>query len=351
LIDAVSPWPQSTGIVRQNLWVATLVPNHRLNIAGGERFAVDGKTFLVEAATRGDPRNSMMRILIAEVTDDVWMPMIPLVLFTLIGTAFAVDRSLRPLAQMAQLAESSTLTKGLFDATRRVLPREVSTFVDAITSLLDRVQELLAAQRTFVARAAHELRTPLAALMLEADRSDGSSRARLKSDIFRLSQMVDRLLILSRLETKEVAAPEAIDLEFVAEEIIEQLASLAISTRHQISLIVRQPTAVSADITAVQHALRNLIQNALAHTPKGTDVVVSVGPHLRIEVSDNGQGWRNFDPASHIAPFAVGAGSSGNGLGLSIVVRAAEMLGADVHWSEANGGGARVVVERPQRAL
>jgi signal transduction histidine kinase len=350
MIEAVSPWVRSsTGevpTIRQNMWVATLEPRHRLNIAGGERFSVHGTTFLVEVATRGDLRNSMLRILIAEIADDVWMPMVPLVLLTLFGTVFSVHHSLRPLAHMAQLAESASLSQLSLDANRRALPREVLTFVVAITSLLARVQELLAAQRIFVARAAHELRTPIAALMLEVDRPATGNAVRLKSDIGRLSQMVDRLLTLSRLETREIAEPQLIDLEFVAEEIVEQLAPLALKTRHSVSLVVKKPTTVTADLNAVQQTLRNLIQNAIVHTPNATPVAVTVGPEFRLEVSDNGPGWGAFDPKVDIAPFAVGSRSSGTGLGLSIVVKAADLLGAVVHWNHSDSGGVRVVIAR-----
>ncbi|MBS0243827.1 MAG: HAMP domain-containing histidine kinase [Proteobacteria bacterium] len=155
--------------------------------------------------------------------------------------------------------------------------------------------------------------------------------------------MIDSLLILSRLETEEAAKPEPIVLEHIAEEIVEQLAPLALKSGHRVSVTVVNPTEVTADPLAVQQILRNLVQNALLHTARGTRVVVTVGPRLRIAVEDDGQGWGTFNPAS-IAPFAVGRTSSGSGLGLSIVLRAAHVLGARVEWGCSLNGGVRIVI-------
>ncbi|MBS0244180.1 MAG: hypothetical protein JSS20_18570, partial [Proteobacteria bacterium] len=180
MIEAVSPWNRGVGAfaAQQDLWIANLEPAEQLHIAGGERFIRDAQTFQIEVATLGDPQNAIMQVLLAEVIDDVWMPMTPLLLFTLIGAVFVVHRALRPLAEMAQLVETTSRAGTSLNTGRRRLPKEVASFVTAITMLLARVESLLASQRLFVARAAHELRTPLAALLLETDRFSGADAAR-----------------------------------------------------------------------------------------------------------------------------------------------------------------------------
>jgi signal transduction histidine kinase len=253
---------------------------------------------------------------------------------------------MRPLAQISRLAEENELARLDVAAQQTKLPHEVESFVAAIGRLVERIQGLLEAQRAFVARAAHELRTPLTAMTLEAERPDGADRSRLQTDIAALRQIVDQLLILARLETKEVSKAEQLDLEFLAEEIIEQVAPIARNGDHEVMLRALQPTSVTGDVQAIQHSLRNLLRNACEHTPAGTRIVVTVGPGPSFCVADDGPGWGSYDSSQPIEPFKKGnAALGGTGLGLSIVKRAAEVLGGAVTLGTSETGGAKVVVD------
>lgn len=350
LIKKYSPWSspnEAEGYeARQDMWLVRLDPDRRLHVAGGKRVVINGHVFLIEVATLGDPAFASSRILVSEIVDDVWMPMIPLIVLTLGATVVVVRRSMRPLADMSKLAEENQLARIDLVAQQTSLPQEVQSFVATISKLVERVHDLLAAQRAFVARAAHELRTPLAAMTLETERPGGADKSRLQSDISVLRQIVDQLLVLARLETKEVSKAEQLNLEFLAEEVIEQAAPLARKNGHKVCLRALQPTSVTGDAISIQHALRNLLHNAFAHTPAGTQVIVTVGPGACFSVADNGPGWGSYDTSESIEPFRKGAlPSSGTGLGLSIVQGAAEVLGGGVTLGVSETGGAEVVVD------
>jgi signal transduction histidine kinase len=342
LLRAVSPW-SSGGLSNQDFWLVNLAPGRRLHVAGGRRQQIGQRTALIEVATLGDPEGTSLSILTSEIFDDVWMPMIPVVVLTLGVAVTSVRRSLRPLAEMAALADHSSPPVLDLGVEELNLPREVASFVTAINGLLARVQALLSTQRALVARAAHELRTPLAAMMLEVERVEEHGTARLQADIKSLSILVDKLLTLARLEIKELATREPVDLAPMAEDAVHLLKPLVDESGHAISVFTHEPTQVVGDATAIYQALRNLIENAVRHTPPGTRITVNVGPGSLLSVEDEGPGWGVLDKSKLLEPFAKGSASAGGtGLGLSIVKEAAEMLGAELSLGESLSGGARV---------
>ena len=150
-------------------------------------------------------------------------------------------------------------------------------FAIAINELLDRVGGLVKAQRMFIARAAHELRTPLAIMMLELGR-DQPRIASLQADVRAMSDTVDRLLTLARLESIEQPEVRELNVGDIAREVADRLGDWASATDHAIEVKVREPTKIAADAAAIHEALRNLIENSVRHTPPGTRVGVTVGP-------------------------------------------------------------------------
>src|SRR6185295_15910421 len=138
-----------------------------------------------------------------EVLDDVWLPMIPLVVLTLGVATLSVRRSLRSLVQAAAKAEQMSPFDGGDRLDISDMPREAASLAIAVNQLLDRVGELVKSQRLFIARAAHELRTPLSVIMLELGRIDDPHMRRLEEDVRTMSRTVARLLTLARLESPE----------------------------------------------------------------------------------------------------------------------------------------------------
>ena len=345
LLRKFSPWSSGSqgGL---DLWIVDIDPSRRLFVAGGTRQHVGEATVLIEVATRGDPKSTVLAILAKEIFDDVWMPMLPVIFLTIGAAVFSVRRSMRPLADMAAKVEQSSSAVLSFDSGSKSLPREVVSFVVAIAELLKREQDLLRSQRAFIARAAHELRTPLSAMMLEVELVSERGTARLETDIKKLSTLVDRLMTLARLEAKECADPRPVNLAVLADETIDQFKLLLDASDHRVVLTVNEPVDVVGDAPAILEIIRNLVENAAKHTPAGTRIGVTVGPGSIIAVEDNGPGWGRLDRSILLKPFTKGlASSDGSGLGLSIVSQAADLLGAELILAPSETGGAKVTVQ------
>jgi two-component system sensor histidine kinase QseC len=342
----LSPWRERPSRT-QDFWLVDLDLDAKLYVAGGLRQRVRDQDVWVEVATWADPDRVYLGIVLAVVLDAVWMPMIPLVLLTLAVAIFSVRRSLAGLAHAATEAANITPT----DSSKRFdvsgMPREAAIFAVAINELLDRVGSLVRAQRMFIARAAHELRTPLAVMMLELGRA-GVRTDRLQGDVQAMSNTVDRLLTLARLESIEGPEIHHLDVGQIATELIDRLRDWASRTGHEIALDISEPACLEGDSAAIREALRNLIENAIRHTPPGTSIRVMVGPNGSIVVEDSGPGLLGETPADLIQPFRKGrASSEGAGLGLAIVKLAVDLHHGALQIGRSASGGARVALSFP----
>ncbi len=159
----------------------------------------------VEVATLGDPASARWRSIAREISEDVLSPMLPLTLLLLAVAAASIRWSLQPLIDAAHKAELITEIdrRERFDLDG--MPQEAASFALAINRLLDRIGTLVELQRIFIARAAHELRTPLAIMLLELGKIGDDRARRLEADVASMSEAVSRLLTLARLK----ALPEA----------------------------------------------------------------------------------------------------------------------------------------------
>jgi signal transduction histidine kinase len=346
MLAQLSPWRERPSRT-QDLWLVDLDLERKLYVAGGLRHKIGGRDAWIEVATRGDPDNVYLGIVAAEVLDYVWLPMIPVVVLTLGVAVFSCRRSLAGLARAAMQAEEITP----LDRSKRFdlsgMPREAAIFASAINELLDRVGSLVKAQRMFIARAAHELRTPLAVMMLELGRDEPRVRD-LQADVQSMSDTVDRLLTLARLESIEQPDARELDLGQIATELAGRLRDWASSTQHRIDLTVREPATIVGDAIAVREALRNLLENAIRHTPPGTHVAVTAGPAGSIIVEDDGPGLHDDLIPDLLQPFKKGAASSeGAGLGLAIVKQAVDLHHGTLKIGQSAAGGARFALIFP----
>jgi signal transduction histidine kinase len=197
------------------------------------------------------------------------------------------------------------------------------------------------AQRMFIARAAHELRTPLAVMMLELGRDEPRVKD-LQTDVQGMSDTVDRLLTLARLESIEQPEARELDLGQIATDLVGRLKDWGSRTQHQIALTVREPAAIVGDAIAIREALRNLLGNAIRHTPPGTHITVAVGPAGSIVVEDDGPGLRDDLIPDLLQPFKKGGASSeGAGLGLAIVKQAVDLHHGTLKIGQSVSGGAK----------
>jgi len=246
------------------------------------------------------------------------------------------------------------------------LPAEIEPMVLQLNRLLERLRGAFAAQRAFVADAAHELRTPLAALKLQAGllgrARDDASRAEalreLQAGIDRSAHLIDQLLMLARSDPEAIAAqasagqPAEVDLASAAREAVAGLRALAEAQGARIELAGPASLPVPGNPDALHGLVRNLVDNAIRHAPGGSRVLVSLAVDAGravLQVDDEGPGIpadereRVFDRF-----YSRGSGErAGSGLGLSIVRAIVERHGGDISLGDSPKGGLRVTVRLP----
>jgi len=255
---------------------------------------------------------------------------LPLVAFLLWWT---IRRGLRPLDQLSsEVAALDGFAGQRLEARHRF--REFTSTVSAINTLVDTLQKQAQREREFASDVAHELRTPLAAMALQARaaQTDASPErlARLEREALRAGRILSQLLDLARAQRTGSGGPsnlletQNVNLGELAVRLISNHAQLAYETGHELSLQQPgQPVHVSVQPMLLELALRNLIENALRHTPTGTQVSVDVwqaADGFGVSVSDDGQ-----RPGSGAA---IAPSEPGLGLGLRLVGRIAEQMGA-----------------------
>jgi signal transduction histidine kinase len=301
--------------------------------------------------------------------------MIPLLLLLpLLGAAVVgvVGSGLSPLRRVAREVQRRDVHSLTPIAAER-LPQEIAPLVNELNRLLVRLNAAFQTQRAFVADAAHELRSPLTALSLELQLLDRApdeaarreARNNLGAAVGRAIHLVEQLLTLARNEPREPAGElPNIHLEDAVVGGIADAHALAAARHVELSLEA-VPARVRGDREALRMLVRNLVDNAVRHTPAGGGVRVRVRVRTRsgardagrseptlLEVADSGPG---IPPADRDRAFdrfyrRVGSPEGGSGLGLAIVKAVADRHGAQVVLGDAPDGGLLVSVTFPPAA-
>lgn len=350
LLNRIALSPEQDSL-RKDLWFRRLQPPKRMYVAGGLKLMHGGRELYIEVATLGDPDSTYLNLFLMEILDDVWMPMIPLVLLSFGVMVIIVRRSMRPLLEAAQHAGSiSSIDRGdRFDTSK--LPYEANSFASAINRLLDRVSDLVAAQRHFLRRAAHELRTPLSIIILELGNIEHPRARRLENDVKSMSEMVDRLFVLAQLEGQKTVQAKQLSLTELVQDLIDGMSIWAQQHEHRIECDIGQNVSIVGDEAALREAVRNLLENAVKHTPRGTSIRIAVKPDLSIIVEDSGPGLDKSRAINLFQAFENGTSpTSGSGLGLAIVRQAVDMHHGTIDVDRSHMGGARFTLKLPQQS-
>ncbi len=289
-----------------------------------------------------------------------WSTILPwLVAAPLIGLLlwFAIARAMKPLDRLAA-AVGERSPRGLRPV-EGAWPSEVEPLVAALNGLLARLDATLDAQKAFVADAAHELRTPLAAVHLQAELAErahgeperAAALAAMKGGLRRATRVVEQLLSLAREDDAADTTPLArVDLAALARSVVEQQAGIAAAKDVDLGAEHLEAIEVDGDAHALATLASNLVDNAIRYVPSGGHVDVLVerrdgAPAL--VVRDDGPGIPEGERATMFERFARGGRTDapGSGLGLAIVKRIAERHGARVTLGEGpQGRGLEVVV-------
>lgn len=287
-----------------------------------------------------------------------------------LGLWWVIRRAMAPLRDL-----SSTLAGRAPDALHPVVladdaPQEMRPMVDSLNGLLGRIAGLMEAERRFTADAAHELRTPIAAIRAQAQvalgaQGDAPRRHALLATLEgcdRATHLVTQLLTLSRLEAAGKAGLVPLDVAQVAQRVLAQAAPQALAKHQQLSLQVGEgsddddedvplpPVPVQGLEALLEVLLRNLVDNAIRYAPAGAQVQVQLQPlpsGAVLCVEDSGPGMTDADIARLGERFfrVLGTEQSGSGLGWSIVRRIAALHHAALSVQRSPGlGGLRVTV-------
>ena len=258
---------------------------------------------------------------------------------------WGVSRSLAPVERVRrQLAQRQA--DDLSPVSDAQLPDEVQPLVSELNLLFERVQRAFEAQEHFVADAAHELRSPLAALRLQLQglqrAGDDAARAqaieRLSAGIDRATRLVEQLLTLARQESGSTAT-EPVDLRAIAQLALADVAPAAQARSMDVGLLDSEaatvPVIVRGNAEALRMLVRNLLDNAIKYTPTGGQVDVQVGTdHGRVllTVEDSGPGIAPEHRERVMQRFMreTAEGAPGSGLGLAIVQAIAQRHGVAV---------------------
>ncbi|HUW00075.1 MAG TPA: ATP-binding protein [Gallionella sp.] len=256
-----------------------------------------------------------------------------------------VNRIMRPLARVGEAAMQRD-AESLAPLPLDHVPAEVAPLIGEINSLLGRIRETLESQRHFMLDAAHELRTPLAALQLQIEnlshshsREDMDERiAELKSGITRASHLVGQLLKMARYESEKITVRAGVDLAELVKECIGDFIPIAERRGIDLGMTHCEAASIWANSGDLRILFHNLIDNAIRYTPGQGQIDVSVivsGTRAVVRILDSGPGIaetllpRVFDRFFRVAPHET----EGSGVGLAIVKAIAARESASVELS------------------
>jgi two-component system, OmpR family, sensor histidine kinase TctE len=303
--------------------------------------------------------------LATEIIKGVILPQFVILPLAVVLVWFALARGIRPLAELQQRIRKRESTD-LSAIPEGDVPDEVAPLVRAINDLLQRLDKTIATQRHFLADAAHQLKTPLAGLRMQAElaareidggRGDPASMKHTLRQIGlstqRAAHMVNQLLAMARAEdTGQAARHQRVDLAAVTRAVVRDFVPRAIERR--IDLGYEGPenpghqenTRLRAEPVLLSEMVRNLVDNALQYTPPGGTVTARVVPDpfgqvVVLQVEDTGPGIAPAEREAVFRPFyrALDTQVDGSGLGLAIVAEVAQRHGAEVTITDARPRG------------
>jgi two-component system OmpR family sensor kinase len=336
---------------------------HTLEV-GGETFRVLVKTTAsgerIAVAQESGFRNEIARDGALRTV----MPFLILVPVLLLIVADLVRKMFQPIAALSKEIDQRA-EQELHPVEDRHLPVEVRPFAVAINRLLARVGQSMESQRRFVADAAHELRSPLTAMSLQAERlaeAEMSSVARerltvLRQGIERGRSLLDQLLTLAKAQSATDLPKSPVSVQSIYRRVLEDLMPLAEAKHIDIGVEGTLDAEVWASELDMIAVVKNLVDNAIRYTPEGGRVDLSVGVSegkVVLRIQDSGPGIPLAERDRVFDPFyrTLGSEQIGSGLGLSIVQTIANRIGAEIRLDfsdQEKQTGLNVAVIAPMR--
>ncbi len=313
---------------------------------------------LVQVAETREKRS----VLATEIIKGVMLPQFVILPLAVLLVWLALVRGTRPLNQLeARIRARKSDDLSPLDETS--VPQEVVPLVSSVNGLLTRLKDSMATQKRFLADAAHQLKTPLAGLRMQADLAlrQNTSTEDLKLSLqqigrssIRATHTVNQLLALARAEGGgNVLAQQACDLALLTRDVVQDAIPRAMDKRIDLGFEGAQVgdpgVMVQANPTLIKELVRNLVDNALNYTPSTPEhpgvITVRVladpyGHALLLQVEDTGPGIPEVERELVMQPFyrVLGTNTDGSGLGLAIVQEIAKKHGATLTVEDARPG-------------
>jgi two-component system sensor histidine kinase TctE len=295
--------------------------------------------------------------LIVEIIAGMLLPELVLILICMAIVWFGVRTGLKPLDKLRdELADRSTADLSPLQVG---VPEEIQPVVVEMNQLLERLNHSLNSQRNFVSDAAHQLRTPMAALQAQVEASLREAMPQHRPELQgilgatqRLSHLVTQMLALARAEPSLEQTKTEVELSQLIGQLAERWLPQAIDKEIDLGFELA-PALLRGNPLLLEELLANLLDNALRHAPVGGTVTVSCGKDGQfawLAVEDDGPGAKESEYARLFERFyqAPGSHSPGNGLGLAIVREISRQHGGEVAAERASKlGGLRVVARFP----
>ncbi len=329
---------------------------------------------LVQVAETREKRS----VLATEIIKGVMLPQFVILPLAVLLVWLALVRGIKPLNQLEERIRARQ-PDDLSPLDDKAVPLEVAPLVSSVNDLLTRLKDSIATQKRFLADAAHQLKTPLAGLRMQADlaQREGANADELKQSLkqigrasIRATHTVNQLLALARAEGSGASmARQPCDLARLTMEVVRHSVPRALDKRIDLGYDGAQPGApgvtLSGNPTLLKELIRNLVDNAINYTPSSADkpgVITArvradpFGRVLVLQVEDSGPGIAPAERELVFQPFyrALGTDVDGSGLGLPIVLEIAQQHGAEVSVEDAHPGqlppGARFCVRFPVSA-
>lgn len=304
----------------------------------GERFAIAQRLFL---------RNKIAR----EGTIATLLSFLMFAGVAVVGACLLVKYIFRPMNFFANSIDKRD-DQDLSPLSEHDVPLELLPFIEALNRMFKRVAGSMEMQRRFVDNAAHELRSPLTALTLQAERLEAASMspeaqerlAQLRGGLSRASNLLNQLLTLARTQGQQKEGPETVSLNQLFKQLCEDVIPLADSRDIDLGVISHDEITLRIPPTALNIIMKNLVDNAVRYTPEGGRVDLYAGyenGQVVLVVTDTGPGIPVQEQERVYLPFyrVLGNAAPGSGLGLSIVKTLVDSLGGNIAMTNLNTDG------------
>lgn len=317
----------------------------------------EGRRYLIQVGERYEFRDQMADNVAGHLMHPLFVALPALAVLIW----FALGAGLAPLKRLAaEVARRAPDNLAPLNEART--PREARPLLRALNALFARLSASIEQERRFTADAAHELRTPLAALKTQAQVALGTNSSeerdqaltQVVSGVGRATHLIEQLLILARLDPQTgLEQAQLTTLRAVAAECVAGMAQAAAEKNIEIGLTAKDEGMVAGDPTLLAVLLRNLVDNAIRYTPQGGNVEVAIersDKGVILRVADSGPGVQEGERPRIFGRFyrLLGNDGEGSGLGLSIVKLISDLHRANIRLSEGNDGrGLTVAVEFP----